>query len=63
MLNTVALIISILILFGILYYHWKYKKPFIRYEDNIYEKMASIRFYAMLIFLIIVLIALELKKQ
>jgi hypothetical protein len=62
MLNTVALIISVLLFIGLLYYHLKYKKPFIEYEANIYEKMVSITFYIMLIAVIIFLIALEFKK-
>ncbi|TDP59992.1 hypothetical protein BC748_0963 [Flavobacterium dankookense] len=59
---TIGLIICVLILIGLIYYHVKYKKPFVNYDDNIYEKMTTLRFYFMLIFLILVLIFLHLKK-
>ncbi len=59
---TIGLIICILVLIGLIYYHLKYKKPFVNYEDSIYEKMVSLRFYFMLIFLTVALAFLHLKK-
>jgi hypothetical protein len=61
-MSSIALIVCVLILVGLIYYHVKYKKPFVNYDDNIYEKMTSLRFYFMLIFVIIVLIYLHFKK-
>lgn len=62
-MNLIALIFFILILIGLIFYHIKYKKPFIKYEDNIYEKMVSLRFYFMLVFVILCLIYLEFKGK
>ena len=58
----IALIICILILFGIIFYHIKYKKPFLKYEDDFYNNMLDLRFYIMLIVAIIFLTLLEFKK-
>lgn len=62
MVSTIALIICILLLICLIYYHLKSKKPLINYDDNIYEKMVSLRFYFMLVFLIIILIVLHVKE-
>jgi len=62
-ISSIALVVSILVLIGLVYYHIKNKKPFLNYDDNIYEKMTSLRFYFMLIFIIIILIVLHFKKE
>jgi hypothetical protein len=59
---TIGLIICVLILIGLIYYHVKYKKPFVNYDDNIYEKVTTLRFYFMLILVILALTFLHLKK-
>ena len=62
-MNLIALIISISVLIGMVYYNIKYKKPFINYDDDIYDKMVSIRFYFILVVVIILLAFLQFKSN
>jgi len=62
-MNLILLILCILVLLALICYHIKYKKPFVNYDDSLYQKMSKLRFYFYLVIAIIVLIIIQFQNK